>query len=177
PATPPPNVEAFPENEIGTGQVRTVREILAKHREAPACNGCHGVMDPLGFALENFDAVAVWRDKDRFTGTPIDSQAVLPDGTEVEGPDDLREALLRRPEQFVQTFTERLLMYALGRTLEYTDMPAVRKIVREAAKDDYRFSSIVWQIVTSEPFRLRRAPYPEAPAPAPTVTAQVTAQA
>ena len=161
PASPPPNVEAFPENEIGAGQRRTVREIMAQHRANPACSGCHGVMDPLGFALENFDAVGTWRDKDRYTGTAIDAMAELPDGTVVNGPEDLRKALLRQPEQFVQTFTEGLLKYALGRTLDYRDMPDVRRIVREAAKDDYHFSSIVWQIVTSDPFLLRRAPEPE----------------
>ena len=169
PAAPPPNVEAFPENEIGTEKARTVREIIAQHRESPSCNGCHGVMDPLGFALENFDAVAVWRDKDRYAGTPIDSEAELPDGTVVNGPDDLREALLRRPEQFVQTFAEGLLKYALGRTIDHTDMPAVRRIVREAAREDYRFSTIVQQIVASDPFRVRRAPEP------PVVTAQAAA--
>src|SRR5690606_17160585 len=163
PAAPPPNVEAFPENEIGTQQARTVREIMAKHREAPSCFGCHSVMDPLGFALENFDAVGVWRDRDRFAGTVIDALADLPDGTVVDGPDDLRKALMRRPEQFVQTFTERLLMYALGRTVEYHDMPAVRRIVDNAQHDDYRFSSIVWQIVTSDPFQMRRAPEAAAP--------------
>jgi hypothetical protein len=120
-------------------------------------------MDPLGFALENFDAVGAWRDKDRYAGTVIDSVAELPDGTVVDGPDQLREALARDPEQFVRTFTTRFLMYALGRTVDYRDMPAVRKIVREAARDDYRFSSLVWQVVTSDPFRVRRAPEPAAP--------------
>src|SRR5690606_14734083 len=119
PASPPPNVEAFPENEIGTGESRTVREILTAHRANPNCAGCHAVMDPLGFALENFDAVGAWRNKDRYAGTVIDAAAELPDGTAITGPDDLRKALLRRPEQFVQTFTERLLMYGLGRTLDY----------------------------------------------------------
>jgi hypothetical protein len=118
-------------------------------------------MDPLGFALENFDAVGVWRDKDRYAGTAIDAAAELPDGTPVDGPADLREALLRRPEQFVQTFTEDLLTYALGRTIDYRDMPAVRKIVHEAAEDDYRFSTIVWEIVNSDPFLMRRAALPE----------------
>jgi hypothetical protein len=160
PATPPPNVEAFPEAEIGTAKARTVREIIAKHRENPTCFACHGVMDPLGFALENFDAVGVWRDVDRYAGMPIDSAAELPDGTPVAGPDDLREALMRNPEQFVQTFTERFLMYALGRTVDYKDMPAVRKIVREAGKKDYRFSELVWQVVASEPFRMREAQEP-----------------
>ncbi len=163
PATPPPGVDAFPEAEIGTAKARTVREIIAKHRENPTCFACHGVMDPLGFALENFDAVGAWRDVDRYAGTPIDSAAELPDGTPVSGPDDLREALTRDPEQFVQTFTERFLTYALGRTLDYRDMPAVRKIVREAAKKDYRFTDVVWQIVASEPFRMRVAA--EGPAP------------
>jgi hypothetical protein len=160
PATPPPNVEAFPEAEIGTAKARTVREIMAKHRENPTCFACHGVMDPLGFALENFDAVGVWRNVDRYAGTAIDSAAELPDGTPVQGPDDLREALVRDPEQFVQTFTERFLIYALGRTVDYRDMPAVRKIVREAAKKDYRFSELVWQVVASEPFRMRVAAEP-----------------
>jgi hypothetical protein len=171
PATPPPGVEAFPEAEIGTAKARTVRDIMAKHRENPTCFSCHGVMDPLGFALENFDAVGVWRDVDRYAGTAIDSAAELPDGTAVSGPDDLREALLRNPEQFVQTFTERFLMYALGRTVDYRDMPAVRKIVREAAEEDYRFSELVWQVVASEPFRMRVVPEPAAP-PSP-VVAQV----
>jgi mono/diheme cytochrome c family protein len=160
PATPPPNVEAFPEAEIGTAKARTVRDIIAQHRENPTCFACHGVMDPLGFALENFDAVGVWRDVDRYAGTAIDSAAELPDGTPVSGPDDLRDALMRNPEQFVQTFTERFLMYALGRTVDYKDMPAVRKIVREAGKEDYRFSELVWQVVASEPFRMRRAAEP-----------------
>ncbi len=174
PATPPPGVEAFPEAEIGTAKARTVREIIAQHRENPTCFACHGVMDPLGFALENFDAVGVWRDVDRYNGAPIDSAAELPDGTAISGPDDLREALLRNPKQFVQTFTERFLMYALGRTVDYRDMPAVRKIVREAGKKDYRFSELVWQVVASEPFRMRVAPEPPVP-PAP-IVAQAAAE-
>jgi len=135
-----------------------VRDIMAKHRENPVCFSCHGIMDPLGFALENFDAVGAWRSKDRYANIPIDSAAELPDGTKVNGPDELRAALMKHPEQFVQTFVERLLIYALGRTTDYRDMPAVRKIVREAKRDDWRFDSIVWQIVTSEPFRMRQAP-------------------
>ncbi|HEU4618710.1 MAG TPA: DUF1592 domain-containing protein [Gammaproteobacteria bacterium] len=160
PSLPPKNVPPFPENEIGKEKARTVREIMADHRRNPACSSCHSLMDPLGFALENFDAVGVWRDKDRYAGTEIDSSAELPDGTAVQGPDDLRKALLRHPEQFVQTFTEGLLTYALGRTIDYRDMPAVRKIVRESARDGYRFDSIVWQVVASEPFQLRQAPMP-----------------
>ena len=158
PTTPPKNVPPFPENDIGTPKAKTVREIMAQHRANPTCFSCHGIMDPLGFALENFDAVGVWRDKDRYAGTVIDPAAELPDGTPVKGPDDLRQALLRHPEQFVQTFTEGLLTYALGRTLTYRDMPAVRRIVHEGERNDDRFSSLVWQVVTSELFLMRPAP-------------------
>ena len=172
PAAPPPNVEAFPEADVGTTNAKTVREIMAAHRNNPACNSCHALLDPLGFALENFDAVGVWRDRDRFAGTAIDTVAELPDGTELHGPLDLRNALLQRPEQFVQTVTQRLLTYALGRTIEYYDMPAVRKIVRQAAEDDYRFSSLVWALVESDPFRTRRIPAEDDGAAAPPVTAQ-----
>ena len=172
PAAPPPNVEAFPEKDVGTTNAKTVREIMAAHRNNPACNSCHALLDPLGFALENFDAVGVWRDRDRFAGTAIDTVAELPDGTTLDGPLALREALLKRPEQFVQTVTQRLLTYALGRTIEYYDMPAVRKIVRQAAEDDYRFSSLVWALVESDPFRSRRIPAEDDGAAAPPVTAQ-----
>jgi mono/diheme cytochrome c family protein len=160
PATPPPNVPTLDEKDIGTTKALTVREMIAKHRASPTCSSCHAVMDPLGFALENFDATGRWRDRDRFAGTVIDSSGELPDGTPINGPDDLRKALLRRPEQFVQTFTERLLMYAMGRKLEYYDMPTVRRIVRDAARDEYRFSSLVQAIVRSEQFRKHRVPQP-----------------
>jgi hypothetical protein len=117
-------------------------------------------MDPLGFALENFDATGMWRDRDRYAGEVIDSSGELPDGTPLQGPDDLRKALLRRPEQFVQTFTQGLLMYATGRKLEHHDMPTVRRIVRSAAGGDYRFPALVQAVVRSEQFRMRRAPQP-----------------
>ena len=115
-------------------------------------------MDPLGLALENFDATGMWRDRDRYAGAAIDSSGELPDGTPIKGPDDLRQALLRRPEQFAQTFTEGLLTYATGRKLEYFDMPTVRRIVRGAASSDYRFSALVQAVVRSEQFRMRRVP-------------------
>jgi hypothetical protein len=118
-------------------------------------------MDPLGFALENFDAVGMWRDKDRFAGTTIDSAGELPDGTKINGPDDLRNALLRRPDQFVQTFVENLLTYSMGRTREYYDMPTVRRIVRDAAAKYYKFSAIVQAVVNTEQFKMRRVPQPE----------------
>ena len=158
PANPPPNVPTLDEKAIGTTQALTVREMIAKHRANAACASCHSVMDPLGFALENFDATGRWRDRDRFAGVAIDASGTLPDGTAINGPDDLRKALLRRPEQFAQTFAEGLLRYATGRTLEYRDMPTVRRIVRGAATGDYRLSAIVQGIVRSEQFRMRRAP-------------------
>jgi hypothetical protein len=157
PAAPPPDVEAFPENKDGE-KARSVRAIMEQHRAKPSCNACHGVMDPLGFALENFDAVGEWRSEDRYAGTAIDASGQLVDGTAVRSPADLRQALMKRPNQLVQTMTERLMTYALGRTIEYYDMPAVRRIVRDAARDNYRFSSIVMSIVNSAPFRMRRVP-------------------
>jgi mono/diheme cytochrome c family protein len=161
PANPPPNVPTLNDKDIGTTKALTVRELMAKHRASPTCASCHAVMDPLGFALENFDGTGAWRDKDRFAGTVIDSAGELPDGTKINGPDDLRKALLRRPEQFVQTFTEALLTYSMGRTREYYDMPTVRRIVRETAAKDYKFSAIVQAVVASDQFKMRRAPQPE----------------
>jgi mono/diheme cytochrome c family protein len=156
PATPPQNVPALDESDVGTTKALTVREMIARHRANPTCASCHAVMDPLGLALENFDATGRWRDRDRYAGAEIDASGELPDGTQVTGPDDLRAALLRRPEQFVQTFTEGLLTYATGRKLEYYDMPTVRRIVRGAAASDYRFSALVQAVVGSEQFRMRR---------------------
>jgi len=160
PATPPPNVPTLDEKDIGTPKALTVREMIAKHRASPTCSSCHAVMDPLGFALENFDATGMWRDRDRYAGAVIDSSGELPDGTALKGPDDLRNALLRRPEQFVQTFTEGLLVYATGRTLRPYDMPTVRRMVRGAAASDYKFSALVQSVVRSEQFRMRRVAQP-----------------
>ena len=156
PAAPPPDVEGFQENKVGE-KALSVREIMEQHRAKPSCNACHGVMDPLGFALENFDAIGEWRSRDRYAGTVIDASGKLVDGTAVNSPADLRQALMRRPEQFVQTMTEKLMTYALGRSVEYYDMPVVRAIVRDAARDNYRFSSIVMGIVRSAPFQMRKA--------------------
>jgi Protein of unknown function (DUF1592)/Protein of unknown function (DUF1588)/Protein of unknown function (DUF1585)/Protein of unknown function (DUF1587)/Protein of unknown function (DUF1595) len=159
PAAPPPNVGALQENQEGK-KALTVREMMAVHRHNPTCNGCHGLLDPLGFALENFDAVGQYRERDRFAGAQIDANGELPDGTHLNGPDDLRNALLRKPDQFVQNLTEKLMTYALGRTLDYKDMPGVRAIVRSAASDDYRFESLVMGIVTSPTFQMGRAAAP-----------------
>jgi mono/diheme cytochrome c family protein len=161
PANPPPNVPTLNDKDIGTTKALTVRELMAKHRASPTCSSCHAVMDPLGFALENFDATGMWRDKDRFAGTVIDSAGELPDGTKINGPDDLRKALLRRPQQFVQTFVEALLTYSMGRTREYYDMPTVRKIVRDSRASDYKFSAIVDAVVKTPQFQMRRVPPPE----------------
>src|SRR5580700_3870611 len=161
PANPPPNVPTLDDKDIGTTKALTVRELMAKHRASPTCSSCHAVMDPLGFALENFDGTGMWRDKDRFAGTVIDSAGELPDGTKLKGPDDLRNALLRRPEQFAQTFVENLLTYSMGRTKEYYDMPTVRKIVRDTRAADYKFSDIVQAVINTEQFRMRRVPQPE----------------
>jgi cytochrome c5 len=154
PPAPPANVPPFPENEEGA-KPRPIREILEEHRKNPACASCHAVMDPLGFSLENFDATGEWRTKDR--SGPIDPSGVLADGTKVDGPLALRQALLKQPERFVDTMTEKLLTYALGRGLEHHDMPVVRGIVRDAAKKDYRFSALVFNIVKSTPFQMKRA--------------------
>ncbi len=160
PATPPANVPTLDDKDIGTTKALTVRQLMAKHRASPSCSSCHAVMDPLGFALENFDATGMWRDKDRFANTIIDSAGELPDGTKLNGPDDLRNALLRRPDQFVQTFVEGLLTYSMGRTEAYYDMPTVRRIVRETAPKDYKFSAIVKAVINTDQFKLRRVPQP-----------------
>jgi len=155
PAPPPPNVPPLKDREDGA-RPRTMRQQMEEHRASPVCAGCHKVMDPIGFALENFDAVGAWRANDG--GARIDASGQLADGTRIEGVVALREALVKRPEIFVGTFTEKLLTYALGRGLTAYDMPAVRRIVREAAADNYRFSSLVAAIARSAPFRLRVTP-------------------
>jgi hypothetical protein len=154
PPAPPANVPALADNKRGETP-RTLRARLEQHRENPTCFACHGVMDPLGFALENFNAVGQYRTLDPDTRTPVDASGVLPNGTPVASAADLRKALVARPEQFVQAFTENLMTFALGRSLNYRDMPVVREIVRRAAKDDYRFESLVLGIVQSDAFRKR----------------------
>ncbi len=157
PAPPPPDVNALlKDNKVGEKVFKSVRERLAEHRNKASCNACHGIMDPIGFSLENFDAVGRWRTVEMFAGTAIDPTGSLPDGTKLAGPADLRAALLRNPEQFVQTFTEKLMTYGLGRRLEYYDMPTVRKIVHSASANNYRFSSLVMGIVSSDAFRLKK---------------------
>ncbi len=155
PPEPPLNVPPFPENRRGQ-PAKTLRARLEQHRANPTCGACHGAMDPVGLSLENFNAVGQFRANDSDTLTPIDATGTLPDGTKINGPVDLRQALANRPDhQFAQTLTENLMTYALGRSLDYRDMPTVRRIVRQAAADDYRFKSIVLGVVNSDAFRKR----------------------
>lgn len=152
PAPPPPNVETDLSIQEGE-KPETIRARLEAHRDNPSCMGCHGVIDPPGLALENFDVTGRWRDVDEAANAPIDATTVLTDGTELNGPVDLRHFLNRREDQFPTTVTRRLMMYALNREIEYFDMPRVREIVDAAAEEDYAFSAIVTGIVNSEAFR------------------------
>ena len=154
PQPPPPNVPPLQETS-SDGRVLSLRERMEKHRANPVCAGCHRQMDPIGFALENFDGVGHWRNNE--DGAKIDASGTLFNGASIDGPLGLRQALVRQPEIFVGVMTEKMLTYALGRGIEYYDMPAVRKIVRDARKMDYRFSSIVLGIVRSAPFQMKEA--------------------
>ncbi|MGP0074956.1 MAG: DUF1592 domain-containing protein [Bryobacteraceae bacterium] len=154
PPAPPPNVPALKDQAQG-GKVLSIRQLMEEHRKNAPCSTCHKVMDPLGFALENFNGVGEYRTKD--ASGPIDASGQLADGTKIDGVVGLREALLKHPDYFVGTLTEKLLTYALGRPLEYYDMPVVRGIVESASRNDYRFSSLVMGIVKSEPFEMKRA--------------------
>jgi hypothetical protein len=153
PPPPPPGVVPPLKENDDDGKPHTLRERMEEHRSNPACASCHKVMDPIGFSLENFDAVGAWRVRDG--GSPIDASGQLADGTVVDGVVTLRRAILKRPEIFVGTMTEKMLTYALGRGLAPYDMPVVRGIVREASRSDLRFSSIVLGIVDSAPFQMR----------------------
>ena len=156
PPPPPPNVpdlEATAEAE--EGRLRTVRERMEQHRANPACASCHRMIDPIGLALENYDAIGRWRDRDAEANAPIDAKTVLPNGRPVDGPTELREALFGGRDLFIRAFTEKLMMYAVGRELEYFDMPQVRAVVRRSASQDYRLSAIVSGIVASEAFRMQ----------------------
>jgi mono/diheme cytochrome c family protein len=156
PPAPPANVPPLNEDGERQGKVLTMRERMEEHRANPVCASCHKLMDPIGFALENFDPVGAWRTLEGGTGGPsIDASGQLMDGSKVDGPVALRQALLRQPNIFVGTMTEKLLTYALGRGLTYSDMPVVRGIVRDASRQDYRFTSLILGIVESMPFQMR----------------------
>lgn len=156
PAPPPPNIPALATESKDSGKVLPMREAMAQHRANPACASCHAAMDPIGFAMDNFDALGRWRTVDA-SGAKIDPTGVLPDGTRFEGVAGLRQVLLSRPERFVSTLTENLLAYALGRSLEHYDRPVVRSVVRNSAPRDYRFSELVLGVVNSVPFQMRKA--------------------
>jgi hypothetical protein len=157
PQPPPPNVPTLPDSGAD-GKVLSLRERMEKHRASPVCAGCHRMMDPIGFALENFDGVGRWRGKEE--GQAIDASGTLFTGAKLDGVNGLRTELANRPEVFVGVLTERMLTYALGRGLEYYDMPAVRKIVRDARSSHYRFSSIVLGVVRSVPFQMKEVSRP-----------------
>jgi hypothetical protein len=151
---PPPLPNVPPLRPVSfANKVLSMRERIAEHRKNVVCASCHGMMDPLGLALENFDAVGKWRALGE-SGVPIDASGTLPDGTAFEGLDGLKRALLGS-DRFVMTLTEKLMTYALGRGIEYYDAPAVRAVVREAARDDYRFATLIRGIVQSVPFQMR----------------------
>jgi len=156
PAPPPPNVETDLSQKPGQAP-KTLRARLEQHRANPSCYSCHGVLDPLGFALENFNTVGQFQEYDLDTLSLIDASGVLPDGTRITNPEDLVTALVARSDQFVESLTEHLMTYALGRLVDYRDMPTVRKIVRESEKEDYSFQSIVFNIVSSDAFRMRES--------------------
>jgi hypothetical protein len=156
PPPPPPDVPALVADESPETKALTLRESMARHRESPECAGCHAQMDPIGFAFENFDAVGRWRDTEG--GLPIEAASTLTDGTVVDGIDGVKELLLGDRERFVGAVTEKLLMYALGRNVQYYDRPLIRSIVRESAADNHTFSALVRGIVSSVPFKMRMAP-------------------
>jgi len=160
PPTPPPpgvNTNLAP---VALEQPKSVRERLALHRTNNTCNHCHGVIDPLGQALENYNAVGEWRTRERDSGVPIDPNGRLASGRAVSSPVDLRAALTAEPDKLVQTVAQNLMTYALGRRLEYYDMPAVRAIVRDSQRHGYTFESLAIGVAKSTPFRMRSAPEP-----------------
>jgi hypothetical protein len=162
PPPPPADVPALEEPERGAAKVLpSVRERMAQHRQNPVCASCHSMIDPLGFSLENFDAIGRWRSLDE-AYKPIDASGVLPDGTKFQNVNEFRELMLKHPARFVTTLAEKLLIYALGRGVEAYDMPAVRRVTHMAAQQDFRMSAIIVGIVESVPFRMRAAARPAA---------------
>ena len=156
PPPPPPNVPAFEASPpVAGGRRLTTRERMARHRSAPVCNSCHSFIDPIGLALDNFDAVGAWRVRENMT--PLDTRGRFYDGTEISNPPDLAAVLLKRPIPLVRNFTNRLMSYAIGRPTEYFDQPAIRAITRAAEVDGYRITSLIKGIVRSDLFQTRQA--------------------
>ncbi len=154
PPPAPPNVPPL-KDRGDDGQIKSVRESMEEHRANPNCAACHLRMDPLGFAMENFNAIGQWRTTEGSANTPVDNSGQLPDGTKFKGPAELRNLLMSKSDQFATSVIEKLLTYALGRGVEYYDEPAVRKIRRETAPD-YRWTPLIMGVVQSEPFQMRR---------------------
>ena len=162
PPPPPPNVPALKENGEGGEPPSTVRERMEAHRRNPACASCHVRMDPMGFSLENFSAIGKWRSTE--VGAPVDASGVFPDGSKFSTPSEFRTILMTHREEFVQTLTTKLTTYALGRGVEFYDMPTIRAIIRNASSADYRWTSLVLGIVKSAPFQMNRIAEPKAEA-------------
>jgi len=162
PPPPPPNVPSLSTENKQSGEALSLREAMQQHRAAPACANCHARMDPIGFAMENFDAVGQWRDHD--AGKNLDVSSTLADGTVVNGMDGVKKLVLANPERFAGAITEKLLMYALGRNVQYYDAPAIRKVLRDSAAGNYKFSSLVLGVVQSAPFQMRAVKAPQAQA-------------
>jgi hypothetical protein len=155
PPPPPADVPALNTAGEKRGETLTLRDAMVQHRANPACSGCHSAMDPIGFSMENFDAVGRYRGRD--SGKAIDSSGILPGGIAVDGVAGLKKVLLSQPELFVGAFAEKLMMYALGRNVQYYDMPAVRKMVHDAEKQGFTFASLVLNLVKSAPFQMRQS--------------------
>jgi hypothetical protein len=153
PPPPPPNVPSLKTEGAASGETLSLRDAMVQHRANPACASCHARMDPIGFAMESFDAVGQWRSED--AGKAIDVKSTLTDGTVVDGMAGVKNLILRDPDRFAGAVTEKLLMYAIGRNVQYFDAPAVRKIVRDAAPGDYKFSALVLGVAQSAPFQMR----------------------
>jgi hypothetical protein len=173
PPPPPPNVPPLQEND-GTKPPASLRERMENHRRNPVCATCHSRMDPMGFALENFDGTGKWRDSE--SGVPIDPSIALSDGSKVDSPKAFREVLLNRGDEFIRTTIEKLLSYAIGRSVMYYDMPTVRRLADEAERDGYRWSSVILGIITSEPFQMRRSPDAATPTASSSRVARATIQ-
>jgi hypothetical protein len=156
PPDPPPNVPTLKPSGDRAGAEQTMRQRMEQHRANPACASCHKMMDPIGFAMENFDGIGKWRTTE--SGQKVDAAGVLVDGTRIASVTDLRQALVRYSPQFLRTLTEKLMTYGLGRGVESGDMPVVRAIVHDAERNQYRFSSLIMGIVKSDPFQMNRKP-------------------
>lgn len=157
PPPPPPGVPDLDETEgVLEGRFLTTRERMEIHRTNPSCNSCHQFMDPIGLALDNFDVTGKWRIREN--GMPLDTRGTYYDGVEIDSPGDLQDVLLSKPVPLVRNFASNLMAYALGRRVEYYDMPTVRKIVNEAETNDYRLSSFIKGVVNSQAFKMKRIP-------------------